>query len=62
MDMKAKTYNILQDAIENGIDCGYRRAHKHTDDPSEAILKAEIDRAIWDSIHEVFTFEQEYED
>ena len=52
--MRAKTRTILQNAIEWGIEAGLRRAHKHTDTPSEAVIEAEIDRAIWENIDEVF--------
>jgi len=55
--MKPNTYNILRNAIEQGIAYGVRRAHKHTDTPNEATLEHEIDMAVWNEIHEYFTFE-----
>ena len=55
--MKANTYKILHRAIEDGIAYGIRRAHKHTDTPSEDVLEHEIDNAIWNEIHEYFTFD-----
>ena len=36
--MKANWYAILTDCIERGLLAGYRRAHKHTDKPSEEQL------------------------
>tara|TARA_R110000751_G_scaffold26104_1_gene70303 strand:+ start:5855 stop:6040 length:186 start_codon:yes stop_codon:yes gene_type:complete len=58
--MKANIYKILDAAISEGIDSGYTRAFKHTDDPSTLNIKQALDRAIWENINEVFTFEQEY--
>jgi len=54
--IEANTRRILTEAIERGIECGYMRAHKHTDTPTEAVIKAEMDRAIWNNIDEWFTF------
>jgi len=59
--MTPKTYNILRNAIEQGVSYGIRRAHKHTDTPNEATLEHEIDIAIWNEIHEYFNFEDEKE-
>lgn len=45
--MKPNIYSILQDAINDGINAGYVRAHKHTDTPPEGTIQAEIELAIW---------------
>lgn len=55
--MKVKTRSVLSAAIEAGIHYGYVRAHKHTDTPTRAQLEGEIEREIWNAIHEVFIFE-----
>jgi|688.fasta_scaffold306056_5 hypothetical protein len=61
VDMKTNEYKIITDCIEKGIDCGFTRAHKHTDNPSEESLKNEIYDAIMLEICEYFTFpENEY--
>lgn len=57
--MRAKTRNILQAAIESGIEFGYAKAFKHTDDPSTVTITTSIDNAIWNNIYEVFTFEEQ---
>lgn len=57
--MKPKTRNILQAAIESGIERGYAKAYKHTDDPTIIAITTSIDNAIWDNIYEVFTFEEQ---
>ena len=35
--MKANEYKILEECVERGVDYGYQRAFKHTDNPSEYI-------------------------
>jgi hypothetical protein len=56
--MKANTYKILQDCIENGIRCGWNRAHKHTDTPEENVVFDRIEDAIMLEINEYFVFEE----
>jgi len=50
-------YNIIREAVENGIRYGIRRAHKHTDDPSEDLLESEIHSAIMNELDDKFEFE-----
>ena len=57
--MKARTRNILQAAIESGIERGYAKAFKHTDDPTLITITTSIENYIWDNIYEVFTFDDE---
>ena len=57
--MKPKIYNILSDAIEDGIRYGYQRAHKHTDDPDRAVIENEIHNAIMGQIFQYFDFDKE---
>ena len=56
--MKPKTYNILSEAIEDGIRYGYQRAYKHTDDPDRGVIENEIYRAIMEQIEQYFDFEE----
>lgn len=56
--MKFKAYTIIERAIEEGIDYGYNRAHKHTDKPSEALLKGEILNAITNNLCEILDFDE----
>ena len=61
--MKARVRNILQAAIETGIEAGYAKAFKHNDDPTTDCITTNIDNAIWNNIYEVFTFdEQDYDE
>lgn len=52
-DLKVNTYVVVTRAIEEGINYGWNRAHKHTDHPSEGQIKQEIENAIMNSLSEV---------
>ncbi len=58
--MKPKTRVILQNAIEQGIICGYNRAFKYTKTPDEADFITALEHAIWVEIDERFDFEDEH--
>jgi len=55
--MKFKAYNLIERAIDEGINYGYQRAYKHTDNPSETLIKSEIYNAVLNSIDEIVDFE-----
>lgn len=57
--MKPKIRNILEACIERGIEAGYAKAFKHTDDPTPIAITTSIENYIWDNIYEVFTFDDE---
>lgn len=57
--MTPKLIPLLERCIETGFDLGWARAHKHTTTPDEAHLKAQIANAIWQEIHEWFSFDGE---
>lgn len=48
--MKAREYDVLEMAVEDGVDCGWMRAHKHVDRPDEESVKEEICRAVMGEI------------
>jgi hypothetical protein len=48
--MKANYYKIINECIDNGISLGYNRAHKHTSEPEDFIIKEKISDAI-DFVH-----------
>ena len=56
--MKANEFKIMSDAVEYGIDYGWRRAYKHTDKPSEDGIKREIFESIMNYICENFVFDE----
>ena len=57
--MKVKTLVILEQAIEEGVRRGYRRAFKHVDDPTEESICDHIEECVMAQIYEYFTFEGE---
>ena len=57
--MRAKTRVILEQCIEDGIECGFTRAHKHTDNPSPETIAVAIEHAIWLEIDERFEFDDQ---
>jgi len=55
--VRARTYPIMCEAVEDGIAAGWYRAHKHTDKPDGETVKAQMYDAIMLVICERFTFE-----
>ena len=51
-----KTYPLLKKAIEEGTKYGYRRAHKHTETPSEFEIRSAVQDAVMYHIAEAFDF------
>jgi hypothetical protein len=43
--------------IENGLTIGYRRAFKHTDNPTEEQITNQIRESIMNELYEWFDFE-----
>ena len=58
--MKVKTRVVLEDAIDRGIRDGYRRAHKHVENPDEASIHLAIEDANCHELDKVFCFDDEY--
>ena len=52
--MKVKLQRVLEDCLERGITYGYNRAFKHTDTPSEEVVKDQIMQAILNELYEYF--------
>ena len=57
--MRINARAVLEDCINKGLDAGYRRAHKHVENPSEGAIKDAIANEIWLYIDEMFNFEEE---
>ena len=55
--MKPKSHLVLELCIKQGIDYGWMRAHKHTDTPSDDLIKQEIEEEIWNQVWEWFDME-----
>jgi hypothetical protein len=56
--LKMKTYNIVADAVDRGVTIGYRRAHKHVENPSEDTLIDAITNAVTGELCEVIDFDK----
>ena len=55
--MRVKTYIVLMDCIEAGVELGWNRAHKHDDNPTPEVIKRCIDDAIQGQIWEYFEYD-----
>jgi hypothetical protein len=56
--MQPKIRVILEQAIEEGIQRGWQRAHKHVENPNEGSILAHIEECVMSQIYEYFTFEE----
>ena len=56
--MKAKTYELLRRCIEDGIEIGWNRAHKHVVTPDPMHIRSEIELHVMNEICEWFTFDE----
>ena len=57
--MKVKMYPLIERIVEQGIDAGWNRAHKHTDTPNEETIKNCIHDSIMLAFEDLFVFEQQ---
>ena len=55
--MKVDMRMLLERCIEDGLERGYRQAHKHTDDPSPAGITTAQNDAIWLEIDTYIKFD-----
>lgn len=56
-ELKVNVYAVLEECVQIGVEGGWYRAHKHTDEPSEDVIKTEIERYVMNAICEKFKFE-----
>jgi hypothetical protein len=57
MVMKPRFHVILEQAIEEGVRRGWRRAHKHVENPTEESIWEQIEDGVMSSITEYFSFD-----
>jgi len=57
--MKPKFHKILEMAIEQGVSYGYRRAHKHIENPTESAIIDNVVEGVMNSLYEWFDFEDD---
>jgi hypothetical protein len=55
--MRVRAYLVISRAVEDGVELGWRRAHKHTDAPSEDTIREAIAAAVLGEICEWFDFD-----
>lgn len=55
-NLQVDVYRLVAEAVEVGIEAGLRRAHKHTDSPTQEGIKQEIDKEIMNRLCEIFIF------
>lgn len=51
-----KAYAVIARAVEEGLACGWRRAHKHTDTPDGAHVLEQMEMAVMSALDEVLEF------
>lgn len=56
--MKPKLLPLLERCIEDGLELGYNRAHKHVDTPTQQQIVNNQYDAIMNQIFEAFDFEE----
>lgn len=56
--MKANWYAIIGDAVDRGLEHGWRRAYKHTDKPHENEIKNAIADEIMTALSEVIIWDE----
>jgi|SanBayMetagenome_1026888.scaffolds.fasta_scaffold30160_2 hypothetical protein len=57
--MKVDEYKVLVMCIENGVQVGWNRAHKHSDTPEPHYVQSCIDEAVLHEIFEYFNFDED---
>ena len=56
--MKPNSYLIISECVERGVERGWSRAHKHKDNPSEDMIKEQMELNIMNEICEYFKFDE----
>jgi hypothetical protein len=55
--VKVNLHAIIERAVEEGIAFGWRRAHKHVDNPDGGTVCNEIHNAVMNALAEIVTFD-----
>lgn len=56
--MRLNSYRVLSDCIERGLEGGWNKAHKHTNNPSEEYILEQQHNYIMLEISEYFDFDE----
>ena len=60
--LTVRAYAVLDRAIEDGVELGWMRAHKHVDNPDDDVIKEQIAAAVLGEIGEWFAFDEDVSD
>lgn len=55
--MRVRAYDVLVRAVAEGVEYGWRRAHKHTDEPGEEAIKDQVIQGVLNEACEWFDFD-----
>lgn len=55
--IKLRAYDLIARAVEEGVEYGWRRAHKHTDTPTADHVQEQVYMAVMNAIAEIIDFE-----
>jgi hypothetical protein len=53
LPFRIRAYSVVARAVSEGVEYGYRRAHKHVDTPAEDAILIAIEEAVMDELSEV---------
>mgnify|MGYP001616642053 FL=1 len=56
--LRLNAYALVSDAVERGIELGWNRAYKHTDDPQKDVFVEAMTRSVMELIDEVVGWER----
>lgn len=56
--MRPREYVILRECVDNGVQRGWIKAHKHSDNPTPGQIQGAIEAAVMDEINEYFLFDE----
>jgi hypothetical protein len=49
---KINLYKLIERSVDDGIEAGWRRAHKHTNEPEPSYVREQIETAIMNAVSE----------
>lgn len=55
--LRVRVYDVLRNAVEEGVRCGWNRAHKHTSGPTPEHVEEQIVQAVMNAVCEYFIFD-----
>ena len=57
--IRINSFEIISRAVNEGIQYGWMRAHKHDDNPNAEFVKDEIEKAVVGELCDVLKFDEE---